>query len=228
MSSRCHPASYKSFCFPSFSDPSFSFPSFPGPSSGVRLIPFPTQSMAMQWYHTRILSTSLGAKEVTSKSKTKGKSRRQSLKPVGMQSWYLLSLVQGGLDGMGVVDPPLSAHLCACSPLQILGGQWGHREDGRVLTGERMHCPIPGRRLEGALRETGPVEGGPAHGGWNEMLFKDPSKSNHKKPNVTQIGRGTEEQEAPSLSGCPVLGLWSRVVTIAKSRCDRREKPHPP
>lgn len=55
-----HPASYKSFFFPSFPDP--------GPSSGVKLIPFPMQSTATQWYHTRTLSMSLEAKEVTSRS----------------------------------------------------------------------------------------------------------------------------------------------------------------
>ena len=63
MYSRPHPASYKSFCFSTFSDP--------GPSSGVKLIPFPMQSMAMLWYRTRILSTSSVAKEVTSKLKSK-------------------------------------------------------------------------------------------------------------------------------------------------------------
>lgn len=62
--SRAHLASYRSFCFPSFSDP--------GPSSGVKPIPFLTQSMATQWYRTRITSTSLVAKEATSKSKNKG------------------------------------------------------------------------------------------------------------------------------------------------------------
>lgn len=59
---------------------------------------------------------------------------------------------------------------------KTLRGQQGHQEGGSVLTGKRMDCPIPGGRLEGALRKTALVEGGPAHGGWSGMVFKDPSK----------------------------------------------------
>lgn len=58
-----HPASFKPFLFSSFSGP--------GLSSGVKPIPFPTQSTATWWYRTRTSSTSLVAKEVTSKSKSK-------------------------------------------------------------------------------------------------------------------------------------------------------------
>lgn len=48
---------------------------------------------------------------------------------------------------------------------KILGGQQGHQEGGSVLTGERMYCPIPGGMLDWALRKTGLVEDGTAHGG---------------------------------------------------------------
>lgn len=143
ISSRCHPASYKSFCFPSLPDP--------GPSSGVRLIPFPTQSMATPWCHTRTLSTSSGAKEVTSKSKSKRKSRRQSPKAVGVQTQP--GLKRAGWDGRCGFFP-----LCSTLCLQPFSKSWEANRDIRKMA-VSLQCPIPGGRLERALRKTGPVEG---------------------------------------------------------------------